>query len=115
VAAPDTYPLIREAILHERQVIADYKKLRRQLCPHAIGCKAGRPQALFYQFAGFSEHGLGEDGSNDNWRCLALADLTIIEIAKAHGTLAPAILGQALAWTMWMCRGGNSSNQEAKP
>ncbi len=82
MAAPDTYPLIREAILHERQVIADYKKLRRQLCPHAIGCKAGRPQALFYQFAGFSEHGLGEDGSHDNWRCLALADLTIIEIRE---------------------------------
>ena len=76
----DAYKVVREAIILEQQIVAEYKGLRRHLCPHAIGTKGGSQQALFYQFAGFSEHGLGPDRSDRNWRCLALDELTIIHV-----------------------------------
>jgi hypothetical protein len=72
----DLYALIREAIQEELQVTAEYKGHLRELCPHAVGTKNGREQALFYQFGGWSESGLGPEGSSRNWRCLPLASLS---------------------------------------
>jgi hypothetical protein len=48
----DTYGLIRAATLARRQVVATYKGHRRELCPHVLGTKEGRRQALFFQFRG---------------------------------------------------------------
>ncbi len=45
----DTYALIQQAILNKDQVIATYQGHRREMCPHVIGTKHGRRQALFYQ------------------------------------------------------------------
>jgi hypothetical protein len=72
------YEQIKTAILEKRQVIAIYNGLRREMCPHAIGLKKGREQALFIQFAGESNSGLGNP--EDNWRCTPLAKLELLEI-----------------------------------
>jgi hypothetical protein len=74
-ARVDNYALIRDALLHKRQVIAVYQGRRRELCPHVLGTKNGRRQALFYQFAGESRSGLGAAGSAANWRCIPVDEL----------------------------------------
>ncbi|HVA25807.1 MAG TPA: UDP-N-acetylmuramoyl-L-alanyl-D-glutamate--2,6-diaminopimelate ligase [Chloroflexota bacterium] len=73
---PAVSETIRKAIISEHQVIATYKRRVREMCPHAIGTKSGKPQALFYQFAGSSESGLGPDGSPRNWRCIPVDELS---------------------------------------
>lgn len=64
----DTYNLIRQAIINKQQVIGVYRGHRREMCPHAIGTKNGREQAIFYQFDGSSSSGLGQP--EKNWRPL---------------------------------------------
>jgi hypothetical protein len=83
----DTYQLVREAIQDKRIVIAWYDGYERIMCPHVLGTKNGRPQALFYQFAGSSKSGLSTDGSPNNWRCLFLDQLTDVhsEEGQWHG------------------------------
>jgi hypothetical protein len=63
----DVYGMIRQAILNKQQVIATYNGHRREMCPHVIGRKGQRRQALFFQFAGGSSSGLPPDGE---WRCI---------------------------------------------
>lgn len=46
---------------------------RREMCPHVIGTKEGRRQALFSQFAGSSSSGLPPDGE---WRCIQVDKLS---------------------------------------
>ena len=72
----DTYSIVRQAIINKEQVIATYNGQVREMCPHVLGTRDGRPQALFYQFGGFSRSGLGPAGSPDNWRCLPIAGLS---------------------------------------
>jgi hypothetical protein len=71
----DVYEIVREAILGKRQVVATYDDHEREMCPHAIGTKNGRAQAIFFQFAGGSSKGLPADGE---WRCLAIDGLTSV-------------------------------------
>jgi hypothetical protein len=71
-----TYSIVRRAIINKEQVIATYDGHVREMCPHVLGTKDGRPQALFYQFGGFSHSGLGPMGSPDNWRCLPIEGLS---------------------------------------
>ena len=70
------YRIIREAIINKQQIIAVYHGYPREMCPHVIGTKHGRPQALFYQFGGSSKSGLSPVGSLANWRCIPVDDLT---------------------------------------
>lgn len=72
------YNLVREAIVNRQQIVADYKGHRRELCPHAIGTKNGREQAIFVQFGGGSSSGLGIP--KDNWRCLRIDGLTNVSL-----------------------------------
>jgi hypothetical protein len=69
----DAYSIVRDAIAHRRQIIATYGGHRREMCPHAIGTKKGRQQALFFQFDGSSSRGLPSGGE---WRCLPLVGLS---------------------------------------
>jgi hypothetical protein len=71
----DTYAIVRQAILDKRQIVATYRGHRREMCPHVIGTKNGREQALFFQFAGSSNSGLPPGGE---WRCIPIEDLTDI-------------------------------------
>lgn len=75
--ASPVYDLIRSAVLNKRQVIADYNGYRREMCPHVIGLKGGREQALFFQFAGQSSKGLLPGGE---WRCIPIAGLRNVEV-----------------------------------
>jgi hypothetical protein len=73
----DVYQLIRSATLARQQVIATYHGYRRELCPHALGTKAGRRQALFFQFAGGSASSLPPGG---DWRCIPVDGLEDVVI-----------------------------------
>ncbi|MFT3866035.1 MAG: hypothetical protein QM729_17345 [Solirubrobacterales bacterium] len=73
----DNYRLIRRAIIDKRQVRATYQGRLREMCPHALGTKNGRRQALFFQFAGESARGLPPDG---DWRCLPVDELTEVSL-----------------------------------
>jgi len=75
----DNYGTIYAAIEQKVPIIAMYNGQRRLLCPHALGSKKGRSQALFYQVAGGSSSGLGAPGSGANWRCMALAKLSEVD------------------------------------
>jgi hypothetical protein len=76
--APDKFAVIKNAILNRRSIIATYKDLERHLCPHVLGRdKDGNFQGLFYQFGGASSSKpIEADGSQANWRCLALDKLS---------------------------------------
>ena len=85
----ETYQMIRQAIVEKKQVIATYHGHPREMCPHVIGWKGGRAQALFYQFAGTSSSGLGPDGSPGNWRCLFLDELSNVQVRDGAWHSAP--------------------------
>jgi hypothetical protein len=67
-----TYRLFRRAILEEKQITCVYKGHSRELCPHIIGCTAGKEKVLAFQFAGESSTSLPRGGE---WRCLYLAEV----------------------------------------
>ncbi len=78
----NNYEIVREAIANKKIVICNYKDLHREMCPHVIGLKNGRAQALFYQFAGESSSGPIIPNSPANWRCIPvdeIYDLRVIE------------------------------------
>jgi len=70
------YDVVRNAILNKQQVVASYQGHIREMCPHVIGTKSGREQALFYQFGGSSSSGPIVPGSMKNWRCIPIDGLT---------------------------------------
>ena len=74
------YEVIKEAIEGKLQVVVEYDGQVRELCPHAIGAKNGRSQALFYQFGGGSKSRAIIPGSPQNWRCLPVNGLKIISV-----------------------------------
>ena len=89
----DNYTLIRNAIIYQQNVSATYNGYYREMCPHVIGSKNGRRQALFYQYGGQSSSGRITPGALNNWRCIPVDDLqnvTIIEgqwhTASNHST-----------------------------
>jgi hypothetical protein len=72
---------LRAAIIHRRPVVALYRGRRRLLCPHLLGRnKQRRLQVLCYQYGGDSESGLQHAGASDNWRCLAVENLSRVEL-----------------------------------
>ena len=71
------YDLIRQAIVEKKQIHATYGGHHREMCPHVIGTKNGRAQALFFQFAGGSSSGLPPEGE---WRCIPIDGLTDVSI-----------------------------------
>lgn len=84
-----TYHVVRQAILDKHIVMAHYDDYYREMCPHVIGTKNGREQALFYQFGGQSKSGLKPEGSGANWRCIPIAGLTDVRLASGPWHTAP--------------------------
>ena len=82
---PSVYEIVRDAILTKKIVYATYHGYERAMCPHVLGTKHGRQQALFYQFAGHSSSGLSPDGSPNNWRCLFLDELSSVHSEDENG------------------------------
>jgi len=85
----NTYNQIREAIISKKQVKAVYNDHYREMCPHVIGKKNEREQALFYQFAGTSSQGLDYSGSSKNWRCIPIEGLSQVKIVDGVWHTAP--------------------------
>jgi predicted DNA-binding transcriptional regulator YafY len=67
--ASATYAIFRQAILELNQITCTYQGRYREICPHVLGYKSGKEQALAFQFGGDSSKGLAEGGE---WRCLVL-------------------------------------------
>jgi hypothetical protein len=85
----DTYEQIRQALLHNQHVLATYNGHYREMCPHVLGTKNGRQQALFYQFGGTSSSGLAPAGSMDNWRCVFIDQLRDVSVRDGIWHTAP--------------------------
>ncbi len=85
----NTYTIVRQAILDKDIVVATYHEFVREMCPHVIGTKNGREQALLYQFEGGSSSGLSPDGSPDNCRCLFIDELSKVSTKKGAWHTAP--------------------------
>ena len=76
-----TYALVRQAIATRCPIVAVYEGHPRELCPHVIGTKDGRAQALCFQHGGSSSKGPLAPGGE--WRCVAIARL--VDVALAPG------------------------------
>jgi hypothetical protein len=85
----DTYQMVRQAILNKQQVCATYNGHYREMCPHTLGTKGGRQQALFYQFGGTSSSGLAPAGSGENWRCIPVNAMQNVSVRDGVWQSAP--------------------------
>ena len=83
------YDVIHDAIVNKKVIRAIYHARERVMCPHLLGTKGGRYQALFYQFAGHSSSGLEPDGSENNWRCMFLDELSDVHSEDGTWHTAP--------------------------
>ena len=80
-ALEQVHAQVRAAIVHRRPIAALYRGRRRLLCPHLLGWnKHRRLQVLCYQYGGDSESGLKPAGASDNWRCLAVENLSDVDL-----------------------------------
>jgi hypothetical protein len=80
-ALEQAHAQLRAAIVHRRPIAALYRGRRRLLCPHLLGWnKTRRLQVLCYQYGGDSESGLKPASSSDNWRCLAVENLSNVQL-----------------------------------
>ena len=66
----ETYLLLREAILGEKQVTCIYQGYYRELCPVILGHTRDEEKVLAFQFGRTSSTKLPPGGE---WRCLYLA------------------------------------------
>jgi hypothetical protein len=56
----------------------------RFICPYRIGRSSKQEyNVLHYQYGGYSQRGLGPDGSSSNWRCHHLDSFSEAEIIDA--------------------------------
>jgi hypothetical protein len=83
---PDTASIVYGAIANQRQIVALYKGYQREMCPHVLGYKDGRRQALFFQFAGGSSTGLSPRGE---WRCIPIDRLSSVRVRDGRWFSGP--------------------------
>ena len=84
------FDLVAEAIRQRQTIIASYNGYPRVMCPHTLGYnRAGRAQALFYQYAGESSSVLGSPGSPRNWRCIPVEEMAGVEVIDGPWQTAP--------------------------
>lgn len=82
-ALETAHALVRAAIIHRLPIAALYRGRGRLLCPHLLGWNRHRRlQVLCYQYGGDSETGLQPAGAADNWRCLAVENLSQVELLE---------------------------------
>lgn len=78
------YKVVRQAVLQKKAIYAQYDGEYLEMCPHIIGTKSGREQALCYQYGGESTgRTIEPDGSPRNWRAIDIAKLTDVVIADS--------------------------------
>ena len=80
-ALEQAHTQVRAAIIQRRPIAALYRRRRRLLCPHLLGWNRHRRlQVLCHQYGG--ESGLKPAGASDNWRCLAVENLSQVELLE---------------------------------
>lgn len=87
----DVYSIVRQAIIDKQQVVATYRGHRRKMCPHVIGTKGGKRQALFFQFAGSSSSGLPAGGE---WRCIPIDGLSGVSTRDGEWHTGPGDINE---------------------
>jgi hypothetical protein len=86
----DIYRLVRMAVVSKRPIRAVYHSRDRWFCPHRLGWNhEGQARVLCYQFRGESVSGLQAAGSPANWRCIALEELSRVELLEDVWYTAP--------------------------
>ncbi|MEM8207412.1 hypothetical protein [Morganella morganii] len=78
------YNLVVKAIKEKMQIHATYQGKHREMCPHVIGTKNGREQALFFQFSGESSKGRIPEELPACWRCIVIAELEDVKIVSGE-------------------------------
>lgn len=72
----------------------------RLTCPYRIGWSAKQEHHLLhYQFGGYSQRGLGPEGSDKNWRCHNTENISEAEIIDGRWhqpTVKPKIRGNCI-------------------
>ena len=71
------YNTIKNAIQSKQSLTLTYQGRVRKVCPHAIGLKNGKEQALFYQYGGSSKSGISSNPV-ENWLCISLDGISNI-------------------------------------
>lgn len=85
-----SYALVKQAIIDKKPIHAYYDGRYREMCPHVIGLKNGKEQALCYQYGGESKsRPIQADGSKENWRCVEIARVSGVEIVDGPWHTAP--------------------------
>jgi len=86
----DIYRLVRAAVGGKHPIRATYHGRDRWFCPHRLGRNhEGQVRVLCYQYAGESDSGLQAAGSPANWRCIALENLSSVELLEGDWHTAP--------------------------
>ena len=86
----DIYRLVRTAVISKHPIRAIYHGRDRRFCPHRLGRNhEGQIRVLCYQYGGESNSGLQSAGSPANWRCLALEQLSKVEVLEEAWQTAP--------------------------
>jgi len=75
-----SYQLIAEAIRSKKQIHSTYSGLHREMCPHVLGYKDGKEQALFVQFGGLSSSKGSITPASAEWRCIPVGNLSNIKL-----------------------------------
>jgi len=77
--ASPTYRLFARAMSERKQILCEYDRYRRELCPIILGHSKGEEKALTFQFGGESKTGLPPEGE---WKCLFLAKVSDVRLRK---------------------------------
>jgi len=80
----DTYSILRQAIIEKKPckiIKVGLNEGPRLICPYKIGiAPSGKRKVLYYQYAGYTHHNLEPDGSDANWRCNFVQNISSVEI-----------------------------------
>lgn len=74
-ALPTPWGWLDAALRARRPVWVSYHGLRRLVCPHALGWKAGRAMVLSYQTGGQTTAGSLDVDPARRWRCMFIDEI----------------------------------------
>ncbi len=88
------YDTLRRAISLKQCVRVLAGGRARDLCPHALGLKGGKPRLLAYQYDGDSASGLASGGA---WRSFFLEEIAVATPIDGVWHTGPNLLAKAEA------------------
>lgn len=80
MARSTNYAFIRKALLNLDSLSAIYEGRPRLFSPHILGTTDEEERVLGYQYGGESASGLGPAGSQSNFRCYRISELTNLQL-----------------------------------